>query len=303
MMKRTAIFLAFAGLMTTTAHAVDITLLTPYISSIPTNEMAQAFKAQGDERGWNTTIIDTRNDFGQLASRIEDTVNAKPDAIVLVSVDHAQVGDQVALAAAAGIPVISLDGTAGDDVAVNVTSNNFDLGVQLSEALFDAIGGKGNIVKFYHSAHPGVHQRELGLDETLTRYPDIKIVADHFVKVPGPIDDSRLAMENFLRQHGDDIDAVWAAFDDPGIGAELAAESERPDAKFIIMGIDGNEQAVDMIKSCTHFKATLRQDFQQMAAIGAEQLEKILDGGTVESGEIFVPAVLITPETLGVTCD
>lgn len=303
-MKRTIFSAALAALMTTTAaFATDVTILTPYISSIPTNEMAQAFKAEGDKRGWNTTIIDTRNDFGQLASRIEDTVNAKPDAIVLISVDHTQVADQVALAADAGIPVISLDGTAGQDITVNVTSNNFDLGVMLSEQLFQAIGGKGNIVKFYHSAHPGVHQRELGLDEVLKKYPDIKIVADHYVKVPGPIDDSRVAMENFMRQHGDDIDAVWAAFDDPGIGAELAAEAERPDAKFIIMGIDGNEQAVDMIKSCTHFKATLRQDFGKMATIGAEQLEVVLGGGAIDSGEVFVPAVLITPETLGVTCE
>jgi len=290
------------GLMTATTWATNITILTPYISSIPTNEMAQAFREQGNVRGWKTTIIDTRNDFGQLASRIEDTVNTKPDAIVLVSVDHAQVGDQVALAARAGIPVISLDGTAGKDVTVNITSNNFDLGVQLSEALFKAIGGKGNIVKFYHSAHPGVRQRELGLDKVLANYPDIKIIASHFVKVPGPIDDGRIAMENFLRQHGDRIDAVWAAFDDPGIGAELAAESERPDAKFIIMGIDGNAQAVEMIKSCTHFKATLRQDFAGMARIGAAQLEKVLKGGAVDSAEMFVPAVLITPESLGVAC-
>jgi ribose transport system substrate-binding protein len=267
-MRLSMISAAVAALLSTTASAwaTDVSILTPYISSIPTNEMAQAFKADGEKRGWNVTIIDTRNDFGQLASRIEDTVNAKASAIVLISTDPAQVQDQVALAHKAGIPVISLDGAKNADVAVNVTSNNFDLGVQLSETLIKAIGGKGNIVKFYHSAHPGVHQRELGLDEVLKKYPDVKIIADHFVKVPGPVDDGRIAMENILRQHGDEIDGVWAAFDDPGIGAELATESEKPDSKLIIMGIDGNAQAVDMIKSCTHYKATLRQDFPRWPA-------------------------------------
>lgn len=303
-MRLSMISAAIAALLSTTASAwaTDVSILTPYISSIPTNEMAQAFKADGEKRGWNVTIIDTRNDFGQLASRIEDTVNAKASAIVLVSTDPAQVQDQVALAHKAGIPVISLDGAKNADVAVNVTSNNFDLGVQLSETLIKAIGGKGNIVKFYHSAHPGVHQRELGLDEVLKKYPDVKIIADHFVKVPGPVDDGRIAMENILRQHGDEIDGVWAAFDDPGIGAELATESEKPDSKLIIMGIDGNAQAVDMIKSCTHYKATLRQDFAKMASVGAEQLEKILAGGKLEKDEIYVPAVPITPESLGVKC-
>jgi ribose transport system substrate-binding protein len=302
MIKSTLAALALSLAGTTAAFATDVTILTPYISSIPTNEMAQSFKAEGEKRGWDVTIIDTRNDFGQLASRMEDTVNAKADAIVLISTDPAQVGDQVAMAAEAGIPVISLDGSKHDNVDVNVTSNNFELGTQLSEALFKALGGKGNIVKFYHSAHPGVHQRELGLDETLKEYPDIKVIADHFVKVPGPVDDGRIAMENILRQYGDQIDGVWAAFDDPGIGAELATESELPESKLIIMGIDGNEQAVDMIKSCTHFKATFRQDFPGMAAVGAEELEKILAGGAPESNEIYVPAVMITPESLGVTC-
>lgn len=295
---------ALAAFLSTAASAwaTDVTILTPYISSIPTNEMAQSFKAEGEKRGWNVTIIDTRNDFGQLASRMEDTINAKANAIVLISTDPGQVGDQVDLAAKAGIPVISLDGNKRENVAINVTSNNFELGTQLSEALFKSLGGKGNIVKFFHSAHPGVHQRELALDEALKKYPDIKVIADHFVKVPGPVDDGRIAMENILRQYGDQIDGVWAAFDDPGIGAELATESEKPDSKLIIMGIDGNAQAVDMIKSCTHYKATFRQDFPKMATVGAEQLEKILGGGKADKDEIYVPAVEITADTLGVKC-
>lgn len=303
-LKRLAIWGSVAALLSSAsmAFATNVTILTPYISSVPTNEMAQSFKAQGEKRGWTVSIIDTRNDFGQLASRMEDTINAKASAIVLISADPAQISDQVELAAKSGIPVISLDGSKNANVAVNVTSNNFDLGTQLSDALFKALGGKGNIVKFFHSAHPGVHQRELALDEALKKNPDIKVIADHFVKVPGPVDDGRVAMENILRQHGDDINGVWAAWDDPGVGAELAAESEKPDAKFIIMGIDGSQQAIDMIKSCTRYKATFRQDFPKIAEIGAEQLEKILGGGKADKDEISVPAVMVTPETLGVKC-
>lgn len=304
-MKKIKTALAVLALLasgSTVAYATDVTILTPYISSIPTNEMAQSFKSEGEKRGWKVTIIDTRNDFGQLASRMEDTVSAKANAIVLISTDPAQVGDQVDMAAKAGIPVISLDGSKRNNVAVNVTSNNIELGTQLSEALFKAMGGKGNIVKLFHSAHPGVHQRELGLDAVLKKYPDIKVIADHFVKVPGPVDDGRVAMENILRQYGNKIDGVWAAFDDPGIGAELATESELPDSKLIIMGIDGNAQAVDMIKSCTHYKATFRQDFPKMATIGAEELDKVLKGAKPEKDEIYVPAVMITAETLGAKC-
>ncbi|MDT0682403.1 sugar ABC transporter substrate-binding protein [Roseicyclus sp. F158] len=294
--------LALSGLALP-ACAQNINMLTPYMSSIPTNDMVQAFKAEGEDRGWNVTVIDTRNDFGQLASRLEDSVNASVDAIVLVSTSAELVADQVALAAEAGIPVISLDGAKAENVAVNVTSNNFDLGVQLSEALFDALDGEGDIVKFYHSAHPGVFQREQGLDETLESYPGINVIAEHFVQVPGPVDDGRVAMENILRQYGDEIDGVWAAFDDPGIGAELAFEAELPDSQAIIMGIDGNEQAVDMIASCTHYRLTLRQDFAGMADVGVQELEKILAGTAPEQDEIYVAAVPVTRESLGATCE
>ena len=68
------------------------------------------------------------------------------------------------------------------------------------------------------------------------------------------------------------------------------------------MGIDGSQQAIDMIKACSRYKATFRQDFPKMAAVGAEQLDKILGGGKADKDEIFVPAVMITPESLGVTC-
>lgn len=297
--------LALAALMIGSglpAFATDITIATPYIASIPTNEMAQAFKKAAEVKGWTVTIIDTRGDFGQLASRMEDAVAAKTSAIVLISTDPAQVGDQVDEAAKAGIPVISLDGSKRENVALNVTSDNFALGEQLSKALFDAMGGKGNIVKFYYSAHPGVHQRELGLDAVLKEYPGIKVIADHYVKVPGPVDDGRVAMENILRQYGDKIDGVWAAWDDPGVGAELAIEADMPESKAIIMGIDGSEQATQMIGDCTHYKATFRQDFPKIAETGVEQLSKVLAGGKTDSDEITIPALRVDTASLGVTC-
>lgn len=285
------------------AMAENISVLTPYMNSIPTHQMVEAFKAASEGRGWDLTVIDTRNDFGQLASRMEDSVNSGAKGIVLVSVDPALIADQVAMAKAAGIPVVTIDGAPSADVAVNVTSDNFELGTQLSEALFAAMGGKGNIVKFYHSAHPGVNQREKALDAALAKHPEVKVIAEHYVKVPGPIDDSRIAMENILRQHGADIQGVWAAFDDAGIGAELAISAERPEAPILIMGVDGNEQAMQMIGDCTHYKATFKQDFPKMAAEGADQLAKILAGATPEAGNVFVPAVRVDAATLGASCN
>ena len=296
--------LALAGFVAAApaAHAVDIAVMTPYQSSVATNQMIGVFEAKAKANGWNTSLVDTRGDVGQLASRIEDVVAAKVGAIVLVSVDPKQVQDQVNAAAAAGIPVVAIDGATAPGVLLNVTSDNFELGAKLSDFLFGKLGGKGNIAKFYYSAHPGVHQRELALDEALKKNPDIKVVAEHYMVVPGPIDDARKTMEDLLKSQGDQIDAVWAAWDEPAIGAQLAIEADKPDSKIIIAGIDGNPQAVELIKSCSHIKGTVSQDFDAMSTLAADGLAKILAGQKPEKGELYAPAKLITPETLGVTC-
>ena len=288
---------------TASAHAEDIAVLTPYLSSVATNEMIETFKSESAAKGWTVNVVDTRGDFQQLASRVEDVANAGVKAIVLVSVDPNQIGDQVAAAADKGIPVIALDGALAKGVAINITTDNFALGTLLSDYLFKAMGDKGNIVKFFHSAHPGVRQRELALDKALSEHSGIKVIAEHYVQVPGPIDNARQAMETFARQYGDEINGVWAAWDEPAIGALLAIQSDKPDSKVLIAGIDGNPQAIDLIKQCTNLVATVRQDFPGIAKTAVKEIAAVIDGKKPEKSEIFVSANVIDRASLGVTCN
>ena len=284
------------------AGAQDVAVLTPYLSSVTTNEMVEAFSADAEGRGWSVNAVDTRGDFGQLASRMEDVATAGVDAIVLVSADPAQVQDQVAAAAGAGIPVVAIDGALAEGVALNVTSDNFELGTTLSRYLFDALGGEGGIVKLYHSAHPGVRERERALDAALRESPGVEVIAEHYVQVPGPIDDARVAMEAIIAQHGDAIDGVWAAWDEPAVGAYLALDAMRPGSDVVIAGIDGNPQAVELIGQCSAIRASVKQDFPAMAALAAEGLAAILEGGAGEPETRTVPPVMVTRESVGANC-
>ncbi|MBB6468368.1 ribose transport system substrate-binding protein [Aminobacter lissarensis] len=302
---RTLTTLLAAGIFqfAASAHAEDIAVLTPYLSSVATNEMIETFKTESAVKGWTVNVVDTRGDFQQLASRVEDVANAGVKAIVLVSVDPNQIGDQVAAAADKGIPVIVLDGALAKGVAINITTDNFALGSLLSDYLFKAMGDKGNIVKFFHSAHPGVRQRELALDKALGEHPGIKVIAEHYVQVPGPIDNARQAMETFVRQYGDEINGVWAAWDEPAIGALLAIQSDKPDSKALIAGIDGNPQAIDLIKQCSNLVATVRQDFPGIARTAVKEIAAVIEGKKPEKSEIFVSANVIDRASLGVSCN
>jgi ribose transport system substrate-binding protein len=280
-----------------------IAVLTPYLSAVATAEMIDTFRAEAEARQWTVDVVDTAGDLGALASRIEDVVAAKADAIVLVSLDPAQIQDQVDRAAASGIPVLTIDGAKNPAVALNVTSDNYVLGETMTKHLFEAIGGEGKIVRLFHSAHPGVRQREIALDDALKATPGVTEVAGHYVQVPGQVEDSRSAVDSILLAHpgNDAIDAIWAAWDEPAIGAELALQAAGR-TRIVIAGIDGNPQAIELIKGCTPFIATVRQGFGEMARIAAVQLEKIFAGGQAEAGEMYAPVELITRESLGVTC-
>ncbi len=280
-----------------------VAMVTPFLASVATHEMVEDFRATPQATAWSVSVIDTKGDMGAFASRIEDEVAAHVDALVLVSVNPAQVQDQVAAAGKAGIPVFTIDGAPAEGVALNVTSDNFAMGTQLSDFLFKALGGSGNIVKFYYSAHPGVHQRELALDAALKADPTVHVIADHYVKVPGPIDDSRQAMEDMIRGHKGQINGVWAAWDEPAIGAVLALQSEGVTGKVLVAGIDGNPQAVEMIRACTPLIGTVKQNFAEMARLSAVAIAAQFAGQAPAARNMTAPALLVTRESLGVHCD
>jgi len=286
------------------AAGEKVSVITPFLAAIATGEMIEAFKAKAAEYQWSVDVVDTAGDMAAFASRVEDATTSGAKAIVLVSVDPAQIQDQVDKAKAAGVPVITIDGAKNASSVLNVTSDNYALGETMTKFLFEQIGNKGNIVRFFYSAHPGVHQRELALDDALKANPDVKQVADHYVAVPGQVDDSRAAMDAMLLANPGDgaINAVWAAWAEPGIGAELAITAAGRKG-IIIAGIDGNPQAIELIKGCTPYVGTVRQGFGEMANIAADQLNKILAGGTPDKDELYAPVELITRASLGVTCN
>jgi len=298
-----ALVAALASVQPASAAGEKIAVMTPYLSAVATAEMIDTFKAEAEKRQWSVDVVDTAGDLGALASRIEDVTAASVDAIVLVSLDPAQLQDQVDQAAAAGIPVLAIDGAKNASVVLNVTSDNYVLGQTMTEHLFEAIGGEGKIVRLFHSAHPGVRQREIALDDALKANPSVSEVAGHYVQVPGQVEDSRAAVDAILLANpGDDaIDAVWAAWDEPGIGAELSLQAGGREG-IVIAGIDGNPQAIELIKNCSPFIATVRQGFPDMARIAAEQLEKVFAGASPEADELYAPVELITRESLGVSC-
>src|SRR6185436_3676884 len=93
------------------------------------------------------------------------------------------------------------------------------------------------------------------------------------------------------------IKAVWAAWDQPALGALQAIQAAGRDKEgIVITGIDANPQARDAIAAGGSFEASVAQDFQGIGATTADAVAKVLAGQTVKQSVIYVPTKFITQD-------
>lgn len=274
----------------------SVSILTPYLGSVTTNQMVEYMKAGMEKEGIEVTVVDTKNDFAALASRIEDVVSAKTDAIVLVSADPSQVKTQLQSAFDAGIPVFGCDSGYMEGMMINATSDNYAMGETITKYLFDDLMNKeGTVIALSHRPHPGVVKRSEAFDKLMPEYSNIKLITEQHVEATGPIDNARTIVENLLLSNPEkgSITAIWCGWDEPAIGATQALKDAGRE-EVIVVGVDGNEQAVSLIQEGTNLKATLAQNFEGMAKLVLDDMVKMFNGETIEKGEKYAPATLIT---------
>ena len=276
----------------------QVSIMTPYLSSVTTNQMVNDLEAKLKAEGAEVTVIDTANDFSALASRIEDVTASGTDAIVLVSADPSQLENQLREAFDAGVAVFGVDSGYIEGMQVNATSDNHQMGELIVKYLFDDLmGGEGTVVALSHRPHPGVVKRSQAFDELLTSYPDITLITEQHVPAEQPINDAQDIVQNLLVSNPgkDSITAIFCGWDEPAIGATQACQEAGRD-EILVVGVDGNEQAVSLIQEGTNLKATVAQNFTGMVDIVVEQMGKLFAGETIEQGEMYAEATLITAE-------
>ena len=297
-MKRTILAtLATVALSTGTVSAETVAVITPYLAQPGTQAYVEGFQAKAAEVGWTVNVIDTAGDVAAVISRIEDAVTQKVDAIV-INVDPAQVAAGLQTAKDAGIPVIGLDAGSDPLLVTNVTSNGYAMAAETSVYLANRIGGKGRVVMFVFDAFPPVQIRGVIADAVFANHPDIEVIDRITPDVAdGGIADSRAKMEALLAANPEpgSIAAVWAAWDQPALGALQAIEAAgRQGEGIVITGIDANPQARDAIAAGGNFEASMAQDFVGMGAAAADAVRRAMAGETIKEKVIFVPTVLVT---------
>lgn len=279
------------------APAETVAVVTPYLAQPGTQAYVEGFEAAAEPRGWDVDVIDTAGDVAAAIARIEDAVTQGVDAIV-VNVDPAQVGAGLQAASDAGIPVVGMDAGADPLLAANVTSNGYAMAAETATYVADRIEGEGGVVMFVFDAFPPVQVRGVIADAIFGNHPGIEVLDRITPDVSdGGIADSRAQMEAVLAANPEpgSIAAVWAAWDQPALGAlQAIEEAGRAGEGIVITGIDANPQARDAIAAGGPFEASMAQDFEGIGAAAADVVGRVMAGEEPRRRVIYVPSRLVT---------
>jgi ribose transport system substrate-binding protein len=278
-------------------EAPSIAVMTPWLAQPGTQLMVDAFEQYATEKGWDVNVVDTAGDVAALISRMEDVALQDVDAIV-INVDPTQISAGLEAVAEAGIPVFGMDSGTDPLLVTNVTSNGYAMAAETATYVVDRLNGEGNVVMFIFEPYPPVQKRGVIAEAIFNNTPDITILDEITPSFDaGPLEGARNAMEAVLLANPDpgSISAVWAAWDDPALGALQAIEAAgRENEGIVIVGIDATPQARDAIARNSNFEATVAQDFPGIAQTVADLIETYLSGGEITQTTYYVPTTLIT---------
>jgi ribose transport system substrate-binding protein len=279
------------------AAAAEVAVITPYLAQPGTQFYVEGFEAKAKELGLDVNVIDTGGDVAAVISRMEDAAARGVQAIV-INVDPAQVGAGIAAAKAAGVPVIGMDSGTHPDLVTNVTSNGYAMAAETAVYVADRIGGEGNVVMFVFDPFPPVQVRGHIADAVFANFPGITVLDRVTPDVTdGGIADSRAKMEAILAANPEpgSIKAVWAAWDQPALGALQAIEAAgRQGEGIVIVGMDANPEARAAIKAGGAFEASVAQDFKGIGATAAQATADAIAGTPPARRTIYVPTTLVT---------
>jgi ABC-type sugar transport system substrate-binding protein len=265
------------------------------------------FSAYLKEKGWNWKVTEVNSDGSgeKMASNIEDAVAKGCDALVVSMADLRASAAALKKANDAKIPVFSIDSQYTPGTVCDITSNNYVMSPKVSSYMVDRLGGNGNVVALTMAEHHGVRKRgEVLTQVIIPENPGIKLLDNHNIDYGNFFADSQKTMEDWLAKYGNKINAVWAGWDEPGMAASNAIKAAGFTKKdMFVVGIDGADDAIKMIKAGDPFVATVAQGFEVFGVKAADLIQKIVVEGVPQKEAInvttlYVDAPLLTESNL-----
>jgi len=190
-----------------------------------------------------------QGDAAIQTAQIEDLLTRGIDVLIVSPADAGALADVVDRAKAAGVLVIASDRAVDTEVLTYIGAENVDTGQVAGEYVAELLGGEGKVAVLQGSlgASPTI-DRQRGFLETLADYPGIEVIADQSANYNRA--DGLRVMEDYLQRFGPgEIDAVFTHNDEMSLGAIQAIKEAGRLDEILVIGIDGQESALDAIEA------------------------------------------------------
>ncbi|TXH61668.1 MAG: ribose ABC transporter substrate-binding protein RbsB [Tolumonas sp.] len=238
--------------------------------------------------GYDLLVLDSQNDPAKELANVEDLTVRGVKVLLINPTDSDAVGNAIAIANKAKLPVLTLDRGANKGTVVShIASDNIAGGKMAGDFIAQKLGEKAKIIQLEGIA---------GTSAARDRGAGFKQAADAHgfqMLASQPADFDRTkglnVMENLLSGHGD-VQAVFAQNDEMALGAVRALQAAGKD-KVLVVGFDGTDDGVKAVQK-GKMAATVAQQPDQIGAIGVETADKVLKGETVPAS-IPVPLKVV----------
>lgn len=305
-MKRMAIA-TIAGLTAMGAASSALALDVAWVHSNAAAQSEQRVKAGFEQwleetgKDWTVNFLDSGGSGEATASNLQDAASRGVDAIIITMADLRASTAAIADAAAAGIPIFAVDSGYVDGVVVDVTTNNWAMSADVSPYLLDQMGGEGGLIFLRMAEHHGTRKRGDVMEDVLQEYQGVEVLVEHNIDYTAFFEDTTSRMQDYVARFGEDIDAVWAPWDEPAQAAiNVMQAAGLTDVKVI--GIDGHPQAVaEVCKPDSMMIATVSQPFEGMGAQVGDWITAIVEEGqsaddVIPSKTVYMDAPLVTKQ-------
>jgi ribose transport system substrate-binding protein len=241
-------------------------------------DLEDGLKKTAEIYGYDLVVVSAEIDLGKQISQIEDLITQKADAMVICPADSKGIGLGIKKANDAKIPVFTADiASQSGDVICHIASDNRAGGVKAGEYLAKLLNGKGEIAIINHPTVSSVLDRVAGFKDAISKYPDIKIVAD--VEGEGERDKSLKVSTDVLQAHPN-LNGIFGINDDSALGALGAVQQYKKD-KIVIIGYDATPEACNAITTGTNIKADVVQYPKEIGKITIEKINDYFNGKPV----------------------
>ncbi len=251
---------------------------------------------EAEKIGIKVLVTDAGGDVAVQNSNIDDFIVQNANVVGAISMDLDGSIPAVEAAKAADIPYISFLSSVRDeggyDKYIYIGSQNYDAGLMQGQYLAEILPENARIL--YLTDRPSDQQyvdRKAGLLDGLKERTDVEIVSE--MNSQNKKDEGMRITEDWMQSY-DEIQCIVGQNDDSVIGAVEALKSAGRLDGVITVGLDGSDDALDLIEKGEMTMSVL-QDARGQAIAGAEVLKQIRDGvDPAQIEDIYVPFQAIT---------